>query len=523
MSRTVVISLVIILLIASPHCLPATERFNATQVERSSQQEIKSTSQKLYKAIDNYLLSVPAQVDSMIKASEYLIEQGGDTTTKSMIAGYLFNHFSTSGVMGYESVALFIAKNYFLNSRLKWNGEGGLSLLRLYTEFNENSLLGMSAPELQLSGADLRPLSLKELKERYTVIYFFDDECPLCKERLPGLKEIIEQYRYLNLTIYAVFTRSNTAALSKFITENFGSAGGAVESGWRFVHDPGANSDFHKLYNVLKTPQMFIIDSEKKIIGRELDNKALKTLLDAEAEKIAYYYSQAEAFVPKYLEIFNLADTADLKDAFTPLFERLTKESLEMYNAVFYNIFEHLWVQDDQKTKDAAIYVAENFILPHSTLWYDKKFITERVPAVIARIESNRIGAEAPSIKLYNAKGRLVNLTGKRSPHTLLYFFNTGCAICKPFTFELKQIYPQLRKKRVRVVAVYTGDQKDELLEYVKAEKIPWEVFYSSDNNRMELFDKFEITNIPQTYILDKERKIVSKGAYPPEIKDTLL
>ncbi|MDP3435663.1 MAG: redoxin domain-containing protein, partial [Bacteroidales bacterium] len=447
MSRTVAIYLGIILLIYSPLGLPAAERADCKPDSNIFQQEVKTTSQKLYQAIDNYLLSVPAHIDSMIKACDYLIGQSNDSTTKSMIAGYLFNHFSSSGFMGFENVAVYIAKNYFLNERLKWNGEGGVTLLRLYTEFNENSLLGMSAPELQLSGADLRPLSLRELPERYTIIYFFDDECQLCKEKFPELKQTVDQYRYLNLAVYAVFTRSDSDKLSKFISDNFGSAVGAVESGWRFVHDPGSMSDFHKLYNVLKTPQMFLIDSDKKIIGRDLDNKALKTLLDAEAEKIAYYFSQAEAFVPKYLEIFNLGDSADLKDAFTPLFERLTKESREIYNAVFYNVFEHLWVQDDQKTKDAAIYAAKNFILPYPSLWYDKKFINERVPAVIARIESNRVGADAPSIKLYNSKGRLVNLTGRRSPHTLLYFFNTGCAICKPFTFELKQIYPQLKKK----------------------------------------------------------------------------
>lgn len=523
MSRTILFYLGLILLLASPLCLPAKERADNKLYGQTLQQEIKTTPQKLYKAIDNYLKSIPEQIDSMIKACDYLIGQSSDTTTKSMIAGYLFNHFSTSGFMGYESVAVYIAKNYFLNSKLKWNGDGGVALLRLYTEFNENSLIGMSAPELQLSGADLRPISLRDLEQRYTIIYFFDDECPLCKERFAELKQSVEQFRYLNLVVYAVFTQSDSGRLIKFITDNFGSTAGAVESGWRFVHDPGSTSDFHKLYNVLKTPQMFLLDPEKKIIGRELDNRALKTLLEAEAERVAYYYSQAEAFVPKYLKIFNLGDTSDLKDAFTPLFERLTKESRDMYNAVFYNIFEHLWVQDDQKTKDAAIYAAKNFILPYSALWYDKKFITERVPAVIARIESNRVGAEAPSIKLYNAKGRLVNLTAKRSPHTLLYFFNTGCAICKPFTFELKQIYPQLRRKRVRVVAIYTGDQKDELSEYIKVEKIPWEVFYSLENNRVELFDKFEINNIPQTYILDKKRKIVSKGAYPPEIKETLL
>jgi len=523
MSRTTAILLSLFLLLASSFSLLSAEISNIKRDANDSRQDIKITPEKLYRAIDNYLLGIPRDIDSMIKACDFLIAQSTDSTTKSMFAGYLFNHFSSSGLMGYESVAVYIAKNYFLNGRLKWSGDGGMALLRLYTEFNENSLIGMDAPELQLAGADLRLLSLRELPERYTVIYFFDDECSLCKERFPSLREIVEQYRYLNLAVYAVFTRNDTGRLSKFISDNFGSAKGAVDSEWRFVHDPGLMSDFNKLYNVLKTPQMFLIDGDKKIIGRDLDNKALKTLLDAQAEKIAYFYNHAESFVPKYLEIFNLGDTADLKDAFTPLFERLTKESREMYNAVFYNIFEHLWVQDDQKTKEAALYVAKNYMLPYSTLWYDKKFITERVPAVIARIESNRVGAEAPSIKLYNSKGRLVNLTGKRSPHTLLYFFNTGCAICKPFTFELKQIYPQLKKKRVRVLAIYTGDQKDELREYIKVEKIPWEVFYSLDNNRIELFDKFEINNIPQTYILDKKRRIISKGAYPPEIKKILL
>ena len=478
---------------------------------------------KLFQMADNYLLTVPLIPDSLIKASDYIIAFSSDTLIQSALAGHLFNRFATSKIMGQENVAIHIAKSYFLNGRLRWSGEGGLAMLKFYVEFNENSLIGMDAPELQLFGPDKRPLSLRSLESRYTIIYFFDDECTACKEIFPGLKEIVEQYGYLNISVYAVFTKSDPVKLSNFITEKFQTKESAVEQKWRYVQDLTNESDYNRLYNVLKTPQIYLLDGKKKIIGRGLDNNALKTLLEEEQRRISYIFEQAQNFAPQYLSIFNLTDTSELKAAFDPLFKRLTSENNEIYNAVFYHLFEFLVIQEDQKLKDAAVYLADNYILPYSTLWYDKEFTGKRVPLMTSRIAGNRPGMRAPEVILSNIKGKAVNLTGKKAKMTLIYFFNIDCAVCKPFTAELKMAYNQLKKSGVRLVAVYMGDNPEKLPEYIKDENIPWQILFPKPEEVVHLLEKYEINQIPHTYILDKEKRIVKKGAYPPEIKKILL
>ncbi|MHC1781043.1 MAG: redoxin domain-containing protein [Bacteroidales bacterium] len=478
---------------------------------------------KLFQMADEYLLTVPPAPDSLIKASDYIIAFSNDTLIQMALAGHLFNRFATSEIMGQESVAIHIAKNYFLNGKLRWQGEGGLAMLRFYVEFNENSLIGMDAPELQLFGPDKRPLSLRSLQSRYTLIYFFDDECTACKEGFPELKEIVGQYGYLNLSVYAVFTKSNPVKMNTFITEKFASPENGVEQGWRFVQDLTNESDYNRLYNVLKTPQIYLLDAKKKIIGRGLDNNALKTLLESEGKRISFIFEQAQNFAPQYLSIFTLSDTKELKTAFDPLFKRLTSENNEIYNAVFYHLFEFLVIQEDQKLKDAAVYLAQNYILPYSSLWYDKEFINKRLPQMSYRVINNRPGAKSQAVTLSAINGKAVNLTAKKAKMTLIYFFNIDCAVCKPFSSELKGMYNQLKKRGVRLVAVYMGDKPEKLPEYIKDEKIPWQILYPKPEDVIHLLENYEINQIPHTYILDKERRIIKKGAYPPEIKELLL
>ncbi len=482
-----------------------------------------ANAQKLFELANDHLLSVSPLPDSLIKASDYIIAFSNDTLIQSALAGHLFNRFATSPIMGQENVAIHIAKNYFLNGKLRWQGDGGLAMLKFYVEFNENSLIGMDAPELNLFGINKRPLSLRSLENRYTIIYFFDDECNACKEGFPELKEIVEQYGYLNLSVYAVFTKSDPVKMNTFVTENFGSPEKAIEQGWRFVQDLTNESDYNRLYNVLKTPQIYLLDAKKQIIGRGLDNNALKSLLESEQKRISYFFEQAQNFAPQYLSIFNLNDTNELAAAFDPLFKRLTTENNEIYNAVFYHLFEFLVIHEDQKLKDAAVYLAQNYILPYSSLWYDKEFTGKRIPLMTSRVINNGPGMRAPEVILSNLKGKGVELTARRAKMTLIYFFNIDCAVCKPFTSELKGMYRQLKKRGVHLVAVYMGEKPEKLPEYIKDEKIPWQIVYPKPENAIQLLEKYEINQIPHTYILDKEKKIVKKGAYPPEIKEILL
>lgn len=462
----------------------------------------------LYDYVENFINSVPQHTDSLIAAVDYSIAFAKDSTVKSQIAGYLFNKFSTSGIMGQESVAIYISKNYFLNGLLTWQGQGGIELLKFYTEFNEHSLIGMQAPQLNLKSTNGNNLPLTSLKNRYTIIYFFDKECSACKEGLPELKEIVRTYSHLSLGVYAVYANNDSSGLSKFISNNFKNQ---ELNNWHFAYDPTMESNFHKLYNVIATPRIFLLDRDKKIIGRNLNNSTLKELLNQEQSSISKSFKLAQEFIEGYLSIFDLKDTTEVKEAFEPLFIRLSNENLDMYNAVFYQLFEYLSTQQEQYMKNAALFLANNYILPYKELWFDNWFIETRVPKVRDRIINNSIGAKLPTPTLYTHKERKKAIKANKYKYTYLYFFNTDCAICKPFSYEIKNIYKELKRNNVQVIAIYTGTNREQLKEYLKEFKPPWKVLYQGSNSQTPLHNIFEIEFVPQTYLLNRDGIIIAK------------
>jgi len=62
------------------------------------------------KRVEHKLLQVPHHTDSLIAASRSLIESSQSREEASLIAGIIFNRFTSSTVMGDESIAIAIAK-----------------------------------------------------------------------------------------------------------------------------------------------------------------------------------------------------------------------------------------------------------------------------------------------------------------------------------------------------------------------------------------------------------------------------
>jgi peroxiredoxin len=467
-------------------------------------------SQETFVFIESYLDGIPNVRDSLIAACDLLIGSATNKEAATSIAGYLFNRFSTSRVMGDESVAIHISQNYFLNGKLEWQGDGGLALLRLYTEFNENSLLGMKAPSLELNRPDGTTLSLHNIKSRFTLLYFFDSSCNSCREQLPSLAATLARYSHLNLTVYAIYTQTDTAGLNRF-REEFAHHISATGVNWNFVYDPGNSSNFHKLYNVLSTPRIYLLDHNKTIIGRNLANTSLNHLLDTEEKKLSHMHSVAEGFVPQYLSLFDLSDTTQYSQAFDPLFDRIIRENPEMLNPLFYHIFEYLAGSGEEHLKQCALHVAHKYIQGKPEYWHDHPFTDLRVPQVVSHIVNNSNGSAFPMASFSNKRGRSYNFGFDRYQYTYIYFFNPGCAICKPFTFELKKIYKTLKRRGVKVVAIHTAGSKKEVREYLKEAKVPWDVLYYNPDNILPLHQIYESELLPMTYLVDNNGIIQAK------------
>jgi len=408
---------------------------------------------KLDGYIDNYLSMTPMHRDSLIKSCDYLISFSKDSLIKSHIAQYLFEKFYSSKLMGMESVAIHIAKNYYLNKKLAWPDKVGFIGLQIFVEFNESSLIGMDAPELNLKDLNGNTVSLRNMQTEYTLVWFYDDQCPTCKKELPAIKEIARKYEDSGLSVYAVYTESNRENFAKFVKQEFPVSESCKN--WNFVWDQNFESNFHKLYNVLKTPQLFLLDKRKVIIGRNLDSQALEQLLKTEIAARENLEKNINQFLDKYLMNFNLEDSIELKSAFTPLFERSAgSNNNETYTSIFYQLFEKLWRAASEPYESAAIYLAENYIIPKANLWWDKSIPEDYVPKMVGRIKNNRVGSVANDLTVYDIRNNQFSLGSIKSKYTVIYFYSPDCTICKPFSYELKKISKSLKRKGATIVAI---------------------------------------------------------------------
>ena len=241
--------------------------------------------------------------EKIIDDIESFLSLCGNDEIEAFIAYSIFEHYYNSEIMGSENICVYIASNYFLNEKLQLFDETSLALIRIYVEYNKHSLIGMRAPDVILYDTLLNPVSFTKINSDYKVVYFFDDQCSTCKEETPKLLEFISSFESeKNIAFYLVYTGDDRIRIRNYIRqlESF-----KVKAGSRnticYLWDPFSASDFGKLYSVLTTPQMFLIDGENAIVGRNLSTASISELLKSYIERSKGVHALFDAYFMEYL------------------------------------------------------------------------------------------------------------------------------------------------------------------------------------------------------------------------------
>ncbi len=244
---------------------------------------IKNTSfgkEELENFLGEFFVSMPGEY-SMI-CIDRLIKQL-NSESAAFIAYKIFKYYQESPIMGYEEYACKIYEKYFKSNALKID-DGPMFEMRTFYLLNKSSLIGMKAPELNMEDTYGKMQSLQEWTKirRYTILYFYTDDCITCKIETPKLIEFVNRYGTYEvdnpITVYAVYTDNNKEKWLKYIDEKL-QLHKYSHVHWINVWDPEIKTGFHLLYNVVSTPQMFLIGKDGKIIGRRLNTNALEELI----------------------------------------------------------------------------------------------------------------------------------------------------------------------------------------------------------------------------------------------------
>lgn len=217
----------------------------------------------------NYMLLVSRESREMFK---YLL---GKFTDKYINPEY----------MGQEKVFLFLFDKYFSKGDTSW-------LNPKQVKFIFDRAYSLMANQLGEQGADLymldtsgKAVTLYGINAPYTFLTFWDPNCGHCKETVPRIDSIYkEKWKGLGVKIVGVnVDEGANDAWKKFINEH-------KLNDWLHIYQPKAAredeakkgvANYRQLYDVYKTPTLYLLDSQKRIIGKMLSLEQFDEVLTA--------------------------------------------------------------------------------------------------------------------------------------------------------------------------------------------------------------------------------------------------
>lgn len=200
--------------------------------------------------------NVYKDVDALIDKASVNIE------FQKYVISYLVDHYETPSVIGMDAVFVYLADNYFINRRLKWADDKAVQLVTARRDEMQFNLLGMPAHNLKLKKLDGEYINTNEIAAKYLILWFWEPDCSLCDELTPVLHGKYEEIRKLGSEVIAINIQRNKTEWESYVTSK--------KLYWINAYDPDGVCEFYKYYGTNRTPRLFILDTQKRIVAKDV-------------------------------------------------------------------------------------------------------------------------------------------------------------------------------------------------------------------------------------------------------------
>ncbi|MGF1534450.1 MAG: redoxin domain-containing protein [Bernardetiaceae bacterium] len=214
--------------------------------------------------------------DSIIVAIDAIMSLVKDDEVYKFCASHFLNKYAKSKYMGMDAVYAHIALKYYDKGKAFWMKEEDIARIVNNARKLVPLLIGNVAPDMSLKTLDGKPIRLHEVKANYTIIYFWDPDCGICKKAAKVLVEVYEKYKPYNVEIFGICNKTyeELNKCSESVAEK--------NMTWINTADPYGQGQAHAKYDIRANPTLFILDQDKKIIYKQIGADQIDEILTRE-------------------------------------------------------------------------------------------------------------------------------------------------------------------------------------------------------------------------------------------------
>ena len=230
--------------------------------------------QRLDRYLDQYLKNAPAEL--IIEYVDKLIEKAQPSKENfKYLVHTISEKYLQSNIMSYDAIYVHMVKKYIEPGLCDWMSPSTVDFNVKRADKWEKLLIGKRAPQLIMKDDKEQWHNLYALKNKYTLLIFWSPTCGHCKTVIPDLYKRYAKYRdAYDIGTFAILSEPDDATRPKwheFIEKN--------HLDWLNIDGGEANIDWHEVYDIETTPQIYLLDKDKKILAKKLNGESFEEII----------------------------------------------------------------------------------------------------------------------------------------------------------------------------------------------------------------------------------------------------
>lgn len=228
----------------------------------------------LHGKIERYLDKLVSQdPDTLVKEALYVISLG--EANKKMyryLVSELSVKYESSKQMCIDKVFYAIIEKHYKSGKTDWVGEVQMAKILQRGKDLKPCRCGLTGNNLIMKDPAGEFKALHDVNAEYTVVVFWSSTCGHCKSMIPKLKKFYEDYNKTGVEVYSVNIEDESEGYLKYIEK--------MELDFINVQDTTHSTYFRYYYNVYMTPVIYLLDKDKRIVGKQLAVDSVAKLID---------------------------------------------------------------------------------------------------------------------------------------------------------------------------------------------------------------------------------------------------
>lgn len=228
---------------------------------------------------DNVLRYAPPE--TVIKYMDPLLDRSKKAPN---VFQYLLVSFTQkylqSKVMVYDEIYVHLVQKYYASEDNWWTSPSSIDKESQRAAKWERLLVGREAPELILYDTLHVPHSLHAMPYKWKLLVFWSPNCGHCKHIIPEIYRVFEKYQQqYNLCAFTILSDPDDKTRKEW--KEFMVEHGMNSPSWFSLDGGEANVDWHDVYDIQSTPQIYLIDENNIIQAKKLGEASIENVLTA--------------------------------------------------------------------------------------------------------------------------------------------------------------------------------------------------------------------------------------------------